>query len=90
MRAVFLGGGGSRRESAGTGVFLPRRPGTPTDLRKKPGLTFEYFIGYAIRHCHASLLFKVLIVSLVHGFLDYSLFDGAGAGESRSSSESES
>ncbi|XP_058109382.1 uncharacterized protein LOC131252727 [Magnolia sinica] len=36
MRAVFLGGTGSRRESCGTGVFLPRRAGNPTDTRKKP------------------------------------------------------
>ncbi|GMH10197.1 hypothetical protein Nepgr_012038 [Nepenthes gracilis] len=32
MRAVFLGTPASKRESAGTGVFLPR----PTDSRKKP------------------------------------------------------
>ncbi|XP_008801364.1 uncharacterized protein LOC103715497 isoform X2 [Phoenix dactylifera] len=37
MRAVFLTGSGARRESAGTGVFLPRRVGTPTVSRKKPG-----------------------------------------------------
>ncbi|XP_068636112.1 uncharacterized protein [Aristolochia californica] len=36
MRAVFLGGSGTRRESCGTGVFLPRRVGNATDLRKKP------------------------------------------------------
>lgn len=36
MRAVFLTGSGARRESAGTGVFLPRRVGTPTVSRKKP------------------------------------------------------
>lgn len=36
MRAVFLTGSGARRESAGTGVFLPRRVGTPTESRKKP------------------------------------------------------
>ncbi|XP_059666343.1 uncharacterized protein LOC132312105 isoform X3 [Cornus florida] len=39
MRAVFLGGGGSggvKRECAGTGVFLPRRYGNPSDSRKKP------------------------------------------------------
>ncbi|XP_077236863.1 uncharacterized protein LOC143878456 [Tasmannia lanceolata] len=36
MRAVFLGGSGSKKESGGTGVFLPRRAGSPTDLCKKP------------------------------------------------------
>ncbi|RWR92081.1 hypothetical protein CKAN_02127400 [Cinnamomum micranthum f. kanehirae] len=36
MRAVFLGGQGSR-ESCGTGVFLPRRAGNPTETRKKSG-----------------------------------------------------
>ncbi|XP_077216613.1 uncharacterized protein LOC143851155 isoform X2 [Tasmannia lanceolata] len=36
MRALFLGGSGSRKESAGTGFFLPRRVGNPTDVRKKP------------------------------------------------------
>ncbi|XP_059667879.1 uncharacterized protein LOC132313214 isoform X2 [Cornus florida] len=36
MRAVFLGNHGAKRECAGTGVFLPRRIGTPTETRKKP------------------------------------------------------
>uniref|UniRef100_A0A6V7QUD5 Uncharacterized protein n=1 Tax=Ananas comosus var. bracteatus TaxID=296719 RepID=A0A6V7QUD5_ANACO len=36
MRAIFLAGAGAKRESAGTGVFLPRRPGAPADPRKKP------------------------------------------------------
>ncbi|XP_042518344.1 uncharacterized protein LOC122092090 isoform X2 [Macadamia integrifolia] len=35
MRAVFLGGSGSRRESTGTGVFLPRRVGDPSESQKK-------------------------------------------------------
>uniref|UniRef100_A0A1D1Z7Q3 Uncharacterized protein n=1 Tax=Anthurium amnicola TaxID=1678845 RepID=A0A1D1Z7Q3_9ARAE len=35
MRAVFLTHG-SRRESCGTGVFLPRTLGSTTELRKKP------------------------------------------------------
>ncbi|XP_020571127.1 uncharacterized protein LOC110018218 [Phalaenopsis equestris] len=34
MRALFLNSTGARRESAGTGVFLPRRAGSPT--AKKP------------------------------------------------------
>ncbi|GAB2299695.1 hypothetical protein Dimus_033752 [Dionaea muscipula] len=40
MRAVFLGGSGAgiKRKSPGTGVFLPRRYGSPpTEPRKKPG-----------------------------------------------------
>ncbi|CAA2964605.1 Hypothetical predicted protein [Olea europaea subsp. europaea] len=37
MRAMFLGDPGTKRERAGTGVFLPRRSGTPTENRKKPG-----------------------------------------------------
>ncbi|CAN4126190.1 unnamed protein product [Withania somnifera] len=37
MRAVFLGSPGPKRECAGTGVFLPRRIGTQTETRKKPG-----------------------------------------------------
>lgn len=36
MRAVFLGTNGSGRESGGTGVFLPRRAGCNSDLRRKP------------------------------------------------------
>ncbi|XP_043698230.1 uncharacterized protein LOC122648963 isoform X2 [Telopea speciosissima] len=36
MRAVFLGGADSKRESSGTGVFLPRRVGSPAEFRKKP------------------------------------------------------
>eukprot|EP01018_Ginkgo_biloba_P034395 Gb_34578 [translate_table: standard] len=35
MRAVFLGSN-SGRESGGTGVFLPRRMGSNSDLRRKP------------------------------------------------------
>ncbi|XP_055809168.1 uncharacterized protein LOC129877667 [Solanum dulcamara] len=37
MRAVILGNPGPKRECAGTGVFIPRRVGTPTETRKKPG-----------------------------------------------------
>ncbi|KAJ6808997.1 uncharacterized protein M6B38_163980 [Iris pallida] len=36
MRAVFLGAAGARKESAGTGVFLPRRAGAPNEPKKKP------------------------------------------------------
>eukprot|EP00268_Persea_americana_P068455 TRINITY_DN9535_c0_g1_i3.p1 TRINITY_DN9535_c0_g1~~TRINITY_DN9535_c0_g1_i3.p1 ORF type:complete len:504 (+),score=104.30 TRINITY_DN9535_c0_g1_i3:619-2130(+) len=36
MRAIFLEGSGSKRESVGTGVFLPRRVGSSTELRRKP------------------------------------------------------
>ncbi|MFS7943274.1 hypothetical protein Hanom_Chr06g00498331 [Helianthus anomalus] len=37
MRAVFLGNPTTKRESAGTGVFLPRQPGAPTEPFKKRG-----------------------------------------------------
>ncbi|KAJ6726979.1 H/ACA RIBONUCLEOPROTEIN COMPLEX NON-CORE SUBUNIT NAF1-LIKE [Salix purpurea] len=36
-RAVLLGGSGVKRESAGTGVFLPRRYGNPPEPKKKNG-----------------------------------------------------
>ncbi|XP_020577242.1 uncharacterized protein LOC110022570 isoform X2 [Phalaenopsis equestris] len=36
MRAVFLNSSGTRRESTGTGVFLPRRAGNHNESRKKP------------------------------------------------------
>ncbi|CAI9783292.1 unnamed protein product [Fraxinus pennsylvanica] len=37
MRALFLGDPGTKKERTGTGVFLPRRVGAPTETRKKPG-----------------------------------------------------
>ncbi|XP_009776229.1 uncharacterized protein LOC107809166 [Nicotiana tabacum] len=37
MRAVFLGNTGPKRECAGTGVFIPKRPGIQTEPRKKTG-----------------------------------------------------
>ncbi|KAI3760681.1 hypothetical protein L1987_51079 [Smallanthus sonchifolius] len=37
MRAVFLGNPNAKRESTGTGVFLPRQIGAPTELRNKRG-----------------------------------------------------
>ncbi|KAI3694529.1 hypothetical protein L1987_77496 [Smallanthus sonchifolius] len=37
MRAVFLGNPSTKRESSGTGVFLPRQPGAPTEPFKKRG-----------------------------------------------------
>ncbi|KAL4283013.1 hypothetical protein GQ457_16G023280 [Hibiscus cannabinus] len=36
MRAVFLGNPNGKRQCAGTGVFLPRRIGNPSEPRKKP------------------------------------------------------
>ncbi|XP_038702529.1 uncharacterized protein LOC119999085 isoform X2 [Tripterygium wilfordii] len=36
MRAVFLGSTGTKRECAGTGVFLPRQTGIRPETRKKP------------------------------------------------------
>ncbi|MFS7977905.1 hypothetical protein Hanom_Chr10g00909481 [Helianthus anomalus] len=37
MRAVFLGNPNPKRECIGTGVFLPRQVGAPTESRKKRG-----------------------------------------------------
>lgn len=37
MRAVFLGGNGTGRESGGTGVFLPRTVGGGSESKRKPG-----------------------------------------------------
>ncbi|KAL4557990.1 hypothetical protein LXL04_036186 [Taraxacum kok-saghyz] len=37
MRAVFLGNPTTKRECTGTGVFLPRQIGAPTEPRKKRG-----------------------------------------------------
>ncbi|XP_039132619.1 uncharacterized protein LOC120269348 isoform X2 [Dioscorea cayenensis subsp. rotundata] len=36
MRAIFLNGSNNRRESTGTGVFLPRRAGNTNEARRKP------------------------------------------------------
>ncbi|RCV28138.1 hypothetical protein SETIT_5G382300v2 [Setaria italica] len=36
MRAVFLTPPGAKRECTGTGVFIPRQAGAPTEPRKKP------------------------------------------------------
>ena len=47
MRVVFLGTHGSRKECAGTGVFLPRRVGNPPEMRKKSGwLPLIEVLGY--------------------------------------------
>lgn len=50
MRAVFLGNPGPKRECAGTGVFLPRRVGTQTETRKKPGiyLFLAFFVKFTL------------------------------------------
>ncbi|CAK8541798.1 unnamed protein product [Lathyrus sativus] len=68
MRAVFLGNGSGRRESAGTGVFLPRRVDCPAVSRKKPVCSTalvparvaqalnlnldEYVVGQPQQHLH--------------------------------------
>lgn len=53
MRAVFLGGNGTGRESGGTGVFLPRTVGSGSESKRKPGNShvlnnvidvFKYFV----------------------------------------------
>lgn len=38
MRAVFLGNPSTKRESTGTGVFLPRQTGAPSEPFKKRGM----------------------------------------------------
>ena len=38
MRAVFLGNPTGKRESGGTGVFLPRCVDNPAESKRKPGL----------------------------------------------------
>lgn len=45
MRAVFLGTPGGKRESTGTGVFLPRHVDGPSDARRKPG-RFSRLVSY--------------------------------------------
>ncbi|EHA8589497.1 hypothetical protein COCNU_scaffold010294G000070 [Cocos nucifera] len=50
MRAVFLTGAGAKRESAGTGVFLPRRVGTPTESRKKPDVLGQANTAFSQRN----------------------------------------
>nr|XP_043636762.1 uncharacterized protein LOC122607783 isoform X2 [Erigeron canadensis] len=42
MRAVFLGNPNLKRESIGTGVFLPRQIGAPTETRKKKDTKTKY------------------------------------------------
>lgn len=60
MRAMFLGDPGTKRERAGTGVFLPRRSGTPTENRKKPGRIFMNN-----RYLTTCLLFKQVKFKLI-------------------------
>ena len=42
LRAIFLRGSDSRSGSCGTGVFLPRGTGNPSDSRKKQGTIFAH------------------------------------------------
>lgn len=48
MRAVFIGNTGPKRECAGTGVFIPKRPGIQTEPRKKTGTTFYFPLFYEL------------------------------------------
>lgn len=55
MRAIFLGGLGSRNVVSGTGVFLPRSPSDATDhTRKKPGITAA--LNFLITTCSRVIL----------------------------------
>ncbi|CAL5373446.1 unnamed protein product [Camellia sinensis] len=53
MRAVFLGNTGSKRECAGTGVFLPRPIGSPTETRKKSDI-ITYLKANILHKLHSS------------------------------------
>lgn len=47
MRAIFLGGSGSRNVMSGTGVFLPRSSTDATDhSRKKPGTSLGLILFF--------------------------------------------
>ena len=57
-RAVFLGGSGVKRECAGTGVFLPRRYGNPSESRKKPGRFNGVFWLYLVLYLFGLVAFQ--------------------------------
>lgn len=59
MRAVFLGNpaGGAKRECSGTGVFIPRRTGTPSESRKKPGVYIQFSCSGSTANMHSQLDF---------------------------------
>ena len=48
MRTIFLAGSDSRRRSCGTGVFLPRGIGNPSDSRKKQGTIFDRLSRFSL------------------------------------------
>lgn len=56
MRAVFLGNLTTKRESTGTGVFLPRQIGAPTEPLKKRGL-----ISHLLHLFFSTNLFSILL-----------------------------
>lgn len=61
MRAVFLGAPPSgKRECAGTGVFLPRRAGTPAEPRKRQGRGYSpgYCVGFCVDLLYVGFLNK--------------------------------
>lgn len=45
MRAIFLGGPGSKNGSSGTGVFLPRVTNNPVEKKKKSGIVVVYILN---------------------------------------------
>ncbi|KAI7995377.1 hypothetical protein LOK49_LG11G01876 [Camellia lanceoleosa] len=59
MRAVFLGNTGSKREYAGTRVFLPRPIGSPTETRKKSfprASLLSLPLSLSLSHSHSAIL----------------------------------
>lgn len=55
MRAVVLGNPGPKRECAGTGVFIPRRAGTQTETRKKPGCSTVFLPDRVVQALNLNL-----------------------------------
>ncbi|THU53584.1 hypothetical protein C4D60_Mb10t15960 [Musa balbisiana] len=63
MRAVFLSSPSARRESAGTGVFLPRIGGDKSEPPKKPGTDlFSFVLLRRIFGCLSVLLYALLLL----------------------------
>ncbi|CAL9120825.1 unnamed protein product [Musa acuminata var. zebrina] len=63
MRAVFLSSPSARRESAGTGVFLPRIGGDTSEPPKKPGTDlFSFVLPRRIFGCLSVLSYALLLL----------------------------
>ena len=69
MRAVFLGNPTTKRESTGTGVFLPRQVGAPVEPNKKRGILnfliiFNLFIYFVtLTFCYILCIYLFIKVS---------------------------